>query len=65
MAPSRQRRSLLYLVLCWVERMQVRSGSDNFKKNRVGLIRVELGKANQYVLNFLMAAVTDANKSAD
>ena len=38
---------LFLVVLCRVEKMQVGSGLDNFRENRVGSVRVESGNVNK------------------
>ena len=53
------------LALCRVEKMEVRSWLGNFRKNRLGLVRGELGNVNKRILNFIMATVIDADKSAN
>ena len=54
-----------WLVLCQVAKMQVGSGSGNFRQNRVGSVRVQSGNVNEKLLNFLLRALLNADKSAD
>ena len=46
-------------------KMQAGSGSSNFRKNRVGSVRVELGNVNIKLLHFLLSALFNTDKSAD
>ena len=52
-------------VLCQDAKVQVGSGLGYFRQNRVGLLQVEPGNVNKRLLNFLLAALLDADKSVD
>ena len=45
--------------------MQVGSGAGNFRQNGVGSVWVESGNVNEKLLNFLLRALLNADKSAD
>ena len=53
------------VVLCLVTKMQVGFGSGNFRQNRVGSVRVELGNVIKNLCNFLLWGLLNADKSAD
>ena len=53
------------VVLCQEEKMQVESGSGNFRQILVGLVWVESGNVNKKYLNVLLRTLFHASKSAD
>ena len=58
-------KSTPQLVLCQDEKVQGGTGLGYFRQNRVGLLQVEPGNVNKRLLNFLLAALLDADKSVD
>ena len=45
------------LLVLWVEKMQVGSGSGNLRKNRVRSARVESGNVNKNLLHYLLQPI--------
>ena len=45
--------------------MEAGSGSANFRQNQVGWVLVESANVNDKLLNFLLPALFNADKSAD
>ena len=46
-------------------KIQVGYGSGNFRKKRVASVRVESGNVNNKLLQFLLPALSNGDKSAD
>ena len=53
------------VVLCRKAQMQVEYGSGSFRKSEIGSIQVESGNANEKLLQILIPAIFNADKSAN